>query len=155
MPRSIHTLQKKYQSSVSLNNLDSLLSLATRETREALFSHPERPVTLLEYGRFLYFLRRFKKGYSIAVLRGHKEFFGLDFIVTPATLVHRPAGRKKIITPPAVKKLISEKNWPIKILQPEKLPVSSLDLPPAPCVSSSSEVFISLPAFLRKWSRVD
>lgn len=41
----------------------------------------------------------------------------------------RPAGRKKIITPPAVKKLISEKNWPIKILQPEKLPVSSLDLP--------------------------
>jgi release factor glutamine methyltransferase len=90
MPRSIHTLQKKYQSSVSLNNLDSLLSLATRETREALFSHPERPVTLLEYGRFLYFLRRFKKGYSIAVLRGHKEFFGLDFIVTPATLVPRP-----------------------------------------------------------------
>ncbi len=33
----------------------------------------------------------------------------------------RPAGRNKIITPPAVKQLILEKKWPIKILQPEKV----------------------------------
>jgi methionyl-tRNA formyltransferase len=40
----------------------------------------------------------------------------------------RPAGRKKIMTAPAIKQLILEKNWPIKILQPEKLPVSSLEI---------------------------
>ncbi len=41
----------------------------------------------------------------------------------PAAIVcspDRPAGRKKILTPPAVKQLITEKGWPIKILQPEK-----------------------------------
>lgn len=32
----------------------------------------------------------------------------------------RPAGRKKILTPPAVKKLITEKGWQIPLLQPEK-----------------------------------
>jgi methionyl-tRNA formyltransferase len=38
----------------------------------------------------------------------------------------RPAGRKKIMTAPAIKQLILEKNWPIKILQPESpLAVSS------------------------------
>lgn len=33
----------------------------------------------------------------------------------------RPAGRKKIMTPPAIKKMILEKGWPITILQPESL----------------------------------
>lgn len=33
----------------------------------------------------------------------------------------RPAGRKKIMTPPAIKKLILGKGWPITILQPESL----------------------------------
>jgi methionyl-tRNA formyltransferase len=32
----------------------------------------------------------------------------------------RPAGRKKILTPPAVKQLILEKNWNIPLVQPEQ-----------------------------------
>ena len=40
----------------------------------------------------------------------------------PAVVVcgpDRPAGRKKNMTPPAIKQLVIEKGWPIKILQPE------------------------------------
>lgn len=33
----------------------------------------------------------------------------------------RPAGRKKILTPPAVKTLLTQKNSPVELLQPEKL----------------------------------
>lgn len=51
----------------------------------------------------------------------------LEGIVTagmlPFTVIcspDRPSGRNKVITPPAVKKLILEKSWPIQILQPEK-----------------------------------
>ncbi len=40
----------------------------------------------------------------------------------------RPAGRKKIITPPAIKKLILERAWPIEIMQPEKLEIENLKL---------------------------
>lgn len=49
----------------------------------------------------------------------------------PAVVVcspDRPAGRKKILTPPAIKQLILEKKWPIKILQPEKLPTSTVEI---------------------------
>jgi methionyl-tRNA formyltransferase len=41
----------------------------------------------------------------------------------------KPAGRKKVLTAPAIKTLITNNKWPIEILQPESLPVSSLDLP--------------------------
>ncbi len=50
---------------------------------------------------------------------------------TPAAVVcspDRPAGRKKILTAPAVKQLILEKNWPIAILQPEKSPEAIAEL---------------------------
>ena len=40
----------------------------------------------------------------------------------------KPAGRKKILTPPAVKQLVLEHAWPIKILQPEKLEIKNLKL---------------------------
>jgi len=40
----------------------------------------------------------------------------------------RPAGRKQIITAPAIKQLILEKGWDIKILQPEKLEIENLKL---------------------------
>ncbi len=48
----------------------------------------------------------------------------LDAKLTPAAIVcspDRPAGRKKIITPPATKSLILESKLPITILQPEKV----------------------------------
>lgn len=49
----------------------------------------------------------------------------------PTTVIcspDKPAGRKKLITAPDIKKLIIEKQWPIKILQPEKLKIENLKL---------------------------
>lgn len=51
-----------------------------------------------------------------------KKLVGAGHI--PAAVIcnpDRPAGRKKIITPPPVKQLIENNKWKIEILQPEKL----------------------------------
>ncbi len=58
--------------------------------RAHLYAHPERELTSLELDRFNDALSRRLKGYPTQYITGHQEFWGLDFLVTPAVLIPRP-----------------------------------------------------------------
>lgn len=58
--------------------------------RAWLHAHSEHRLTDLQIHRFVALVRRRRAHEPVAYLVGHKEFFGLDFLVTPAVLVPRP-----------------------------------------------------------------
>ena len=69
---------------------DVLLAYALGVTKEALFAHPERPLSVEEDARFDALVARRHEGEPVAYLRGWKEFYGLRFRVDPRVLIPRP-----------------------------------------------------------------
>jgi release factor glutamine methyltransferase len=67
-----------------------LLAHVTGLTRTALLAHPERPLTADDLARYQDLLNRRRAGVPLPYLTGRVEFFGLEFIATPAVLIPRP-----------------------------------------------------------------
>ncbi len=58
--------------------------------RAYLYAHPERKLTSDETRRYDQALARRTTGVPAQYITGHQEFWGLDFIVSPAVLIPRP-----------------------------------------------------------------
>jgi release factor glutamine methyltransferase len=67
-----------------------LLARAIDMPRSYLFAHPEEPLDDLAVGRFEDALQRRLGGEPMAYITGSREFWSLQLMVTPATLVPRP-----------------------------------------------------------------
>jgi release factor glutamine methyltransferase len=67
-----------------------LLAHITGKGRAWVLAHPELILTTEEAVRLEDALRRLEQGEPLPYVLGHWEFFGLDFWVTPATLIPRP-----------------------------------------------------------------
>jgi release factor glutamine methyltransferase len=67
-----------------------LLARAIDMPRSYLFAHPEEPLDELAVGRFEEALHRRLGGEPLAYITGSREFWSLELMVTPATLVPRP-----------------------------------------------------------------
>lgn len=67
-----------------------LLKAAIDKKTACIFAHPEAPMCNADYARFRRYIRRRKKGEPVAYILGHKEFFGLDFLVNKNVLIPRP-----------------------------------------------------------------
>jgi release factor glutamine methyltransferase len=67
-----------------------LLARAIDMPRSYLFAHPEEPLDELTIGRFREALDRRLAGEPMAYITGIREFWSLELMVTPATLVPRP-----------------------------------------------------------------
>lgn len=67
-----------------------LLQSVLKVNRAYLLTHPERVLDIDEHARYQALFERRLSGEPIAYLLGVREFFGLDFKVTPATLIPRP-----------------------------------------------------------------
>ncbi|MGA8146894.1 MAG: peptide chain release factor N(5)-glutamine methyltransferase [Gallionellaceae bacterium] len=67
-----------------------LLRHVLKVSRASLLAHPERCLTDQEQARYHELLLRRLRGEPLAYLLGEREFFGLIFKVTPATLIPRP-----------------------------------------------------------------
>lgn len=100
MPRNIATLLPRdglmLQSTLSLDTREArievqmLLQSVLNVTRAYLLAHPERELSEAEEAAYRALLQRRLAGEPMAHILGEREFFGLSFKVTPATLIPRP-----------------------------------------------------------------
>jgi release factor glutamine methyltransferase len=86
-------------------NAELLLRFTLGCDRAYLFAHPERELTAEEQARYFETLDQRGRGVPAQYITGHQEFWGMDFIVTPAVLIPRPETEHVIET---VLKLIKE-----------------------------------------------
>jgi release factor glutamine methyltransferase len=88
-------------------NAELLLRFTLSCDRAYLFAHPERELTSEEQARYDEALTQRARGVPTQYITGHQEFWGMDFIVTPAVLIPRPETEHLI---EAVMKLTVEKD---------------------------------------------
>jgi release factor glutamine methyltransferase len=71
-------------------NAELLLTFTLDCDRAYFFAHPERVLTANEIARYNHALAERARGVPAQYITGHQEFWGMDFIVTPAVLIPRP-----------------------------------------------------------------
>jgi release factor glutamine methyltransferase len=71
-------------------NAEILLMFVLGCDRAYLYGHPERELTSEEQSRYEEALAHREQGVPSQYITGHQEFWGMDFIVTPAVLIPRP-----------------------------------------------------------------
>ena len=71
-------------------NAELLLMFTLGCDRAYLFAHPDRGLTSEEHARYQEAITRRASGMPAQYITGHQEFWGMDFIVTPAVLIPRP-----------------------------------------------------------------
>jgi release factor glutamine methyltransferase len=77
-------------SSTARIEVQCLLQAVLRVNRAYLITHPEQRLTAHQQEQYRALFERRLQGEPIAYLLGEREFFGLNFKVTPATLIPRP-----------------------------------------------------------------
>ncbi|HSS98796.1 MAG TPA: peptide chain release factor N(5)-glutamine methyltransferase, partial [Terriglobales bacterium] len=71
-------------------NAEMLLMFVLSCDRAYLHAHPERQLIPEESSRYDQVLTKRASGVPAQYITGHQEFWGMDFIVTPAVLIPRP-----------------------------------------------------------------
>src|SRR6202451_3252848 len=71
-------------------NAEVLLMFVLGVNRAYLYAHPERELTAEEEARYDEVLAQRATGMPSQYITGHQEFWGLDFVVSPAVLIPRP-----------------------------------------------------------------
>lgn len=95
--KTIQITRKKIISALKTANISSaeidaevLLEFATKKSREFLLANPDSELSDIEIKQLNILVERRKKYEPIAYVTGQKEFFGLNFLVTPDVLIPRP-----------------------------------------------------------------
>ena len=71
-------------------NAEVLLMFVLGADRAYLYAHPERELTTEEEAHYDEMLAQRTTGMPSQYITGHQEFWGLDFVVSPAVLIPRP-----------------------------------------------------------------
>jgi release factor glutamine methyltransferase len=71
-------------------NAEMLLMFVLGVGRAYLYGHPERELTPQEEDSYAEAIAERARGVPAQYIIGHQEFWGLDFVVTPAVLIPRP-----------------------------------------------------------------
>ncbi len=87
---SIADIQKKYAGKLDRLDLELILAHSLSKTREFVLIHDDYEIPKFKIENLKLKISRRIKGEPIAYITGHKEFYGLDFIVNASTLVPRP-----------------------------------------------------------------
>jgi release factor glutamine methyltransferase len=83
-------LIQKYYKKIDLLDLELLISHITKNPREFILAHPEYILTKNQITELKSQISKRIRGEPLAYLTGHKEFYGLDFLVDKNVLVPRP-----------------------------------------------------------------
>lgn len=87
--RAVRTLEANDVGSPRMN-AETLAMFVLGVDRAYLYAHPERQLTGDEINRYNATITERASGKPSQYITGHQEFWGLDFIVTPAVLIPRP-----------------------------------------------------------------
>ena len=87
---SIREVQQWGQTYIDRAEVDILIAHVLKVKKEFSITHPEYKISKLKYYKIKHLISKRTKGIPIAYLTGHKEFFGLDFLVNKHTLIPRP-----------------------------------------------------------------
>lgn len=71
-------------------NAETLLMFVLGVNRAYLYAHPERELNSEEQARYDEVIAQRSTGMPSQYITGHQEFWGLDFVVSPAVLIPRP-----------------------------------------------------------------
>lgn len=71
-------------------NAELLLMFTLGRHRAFLYGHPEQELTAEEQSRYEDALAQRASGIPAQYITGHQEFWGMDFLVSPAVLIPRP-----------------------------------------------------------------
>src|SRR5581483_6232033 len=86
---AIETLEAHDVGSPRLN-AETLLMFVLNCHRAYLYAHPERELTDDELQGYKEAVAERSRGVPAQYITGHQEFWGLDFVVSPAVLIPRP-----------------------------------------------------------------
>ncbi len=78
------------QSETAALDAQVLLAHILDKPRAWVLAHPEAPLSPQQAEKLARALARLENGEPLPYILGHWEFFGLDFLVTPAALIPRP-----------------------------------------------------------------
>jgi release factor glutamine methyltransferase len=98
-------------------NAELLLMFTLGRDRAFLYGHPEHELTADEHARYEDSLEERSRGIPAQYITGHQEFWGMDFIVSPAVLIPRPETEHLIET---VLLLLGSSDWQARAPAPHK-----------------------------------
>ncbi len=87
---TIQTILEKYRPLLASLDVELLLAHELRKSREFVLAHPEIELTKKQEVKSKELIARRLKHEPLAYILGHKEFYGLNFLVTRDTLIPRP-----------------------------------------------------------------
>lgn len=87
---NIQNIFNNYKHSLDYFDLELIIADSLGKTREFVLTYPNQTITKAQETKIKKNVSRRVKGEPIAYILGHKEFYGLDFIVNEHTLVPRP-----------------------------------------------------------------
>lgn len=80
----------KHKDKLDISELDQLMALTLHKNIKYVYKNPDKILNRSNVSAFKKLLNKKLAGWSLAKLRGHKEFFGLNFLVSKYTLIPRP-----------------------------------------------------------------
>lgn len=90
MPQTIKQLLQSACRQIDKLDIVLLLSFTLAKSREYFFIHDDEIVSIAAQNKFNRLVKKRQSGVPLAYITGHKEFFGLDFLVDKHTLIPRP-----------------------------------------------------------------
>lgn len=87
---SVKQIIRKFENNIPSPDLQIILAHALRREKSYIYTFPEYKPGIFTRAKFAFFLRLYKKGYSIAAIVKSKEFYGLEFFVDKHVLIPRP-----------------------------------------------------------------
>ncbi|MDD5083760.1 MAG: peptide chain release factor N(5)-glutamine methyltransferase [Candidatus Moranbacteria bacterium] len=90
MSTTIKDILTSQSSAIDSLDRELIVAHAIQRPREFVLTYPEHPLTEEQCALTESLLKRRARHEPLAYLLGHREFFGLDFDVTPDTLIPRP-----------------------------------------------------------------